>query len=64
MGDSMASPKSLSILLVCYGDHAPYSCRAIRTLTDSAPDLPDIHIGCNACGKETLAWRRYHASNC
>ncbi|MCY2953313.1 MAG: tetratricopeptide repeat protein [Planctomycetota bacterium] len=57
MADSVGKAKLFSVLLVCYGDYAPYSCRAIASLaqTPGIQDCCDIHVGCNACCSETLA---------
>ena len=59
MGES--GGRLFSVLLLCYGDYPRYSCRALQSLLDT-PDLLklcDVHVGCNACGPETLALVRH-----
>ena len=49
-----------AVLLTCYGDHADLAQRALDSLL-ATPDLRthcDVHVGCNACCRETLRFVR------
>jgi hypothetical protein len=52
-------------LVGCYGDHAAYSVRCVDSILDNAADRSsfELHVGCNACGAETIAAlrKRYDA---
>jgi len=52
--------KKFSILIGCYGDYPQYSIRAVQSVFASqrTKELCDVHVGCNACGPETISFVR------
>jgi Glycosyltransferase like family 2 len=52
--------KKFSVLIGCYGDYPQYSIRAVESVFVSGltKELYDVHVGCNACGQETINFLR------
>ena len=55
MNPAGLADKLFSVLLVCYGNHPQYSCRAINSLTQTPKlaDRCDVLVGGNDCCQET-----------
>ena len=54
-----ATNKKFSVLVCCYGDYPEYSIRCVSSILNCQNrDNFDLHVGCNACGKETLSYLR------
>lgn len=50
----------LSVLICAYGDYPQYSNRCVDSVVDEPrrKDSLHVHVGCNACGKETITHMR------